>query len=258
MENPKVNCRIQFFGYFFGIVMLLSPIAKGQNADAPVNQRVLPVTIRFDGGLGFLLKPNAMKMNFNSTGDANVGAFFHIAKGVNVGLNFRYTGFQVERNSSNFNDVDTIIGASGSVVVEVPIRTSHNMFTPGITIGYDTWISDYSLFNFNICTGYSLVRYANIRSIDKDYDKPYDPFPDSKRYNYNALLIEPAVNFMYYFDDHSAMTIKLSYSRLFAGFNPVDVALDQGAISYESKDLPGQIQFLSFGLGFVYSFKRVE
>lgn len=234
--------------------MLLSPIVKGQNADAPVNQRVLPVTIRFDGGLGFLLTPRAMKLNFNSTGDANVGAFFHIAKGVNVGLNFRYTGFQVERNSSNFNDVDTINGSSGSVVVSVPIHTSHNMFTPGITIGYDTWISDYSLFNFNICTGYSLVRYANIRSLDKDYM----PFPDPKLYNYNALLIEPAVNFMYYFDEHSAMTIKVSYSRLFSGFHPEQVGLGQGALSYESKDLPGQIQFLSFGLGFVYSFKRVE
>ena len=257
MKNPKVNCRIQFFGYFLGIGMLLSPIAKGQNADAPVNQRVLPVTIRFDGGLGFLLTPRAMKLNFNSIGDVNVGAFFHIAKGVNVGLNFRYTGFQVERNSSNFNDVYTINGASGSVKVEVPIHTSHNMFTPGITLGYDTWISDYSLFNFNICTGYSLVRYSNIRT---DYVKPYtkNHDPDPNLYNYNALLIEPAVNFMYYFDDHAAMTIKLSYSRLFAGFHPVDVALDQGAISYESKDLPGQIQFLSFGLGFVYSFKRVE
>ena len=33
---------------------------------------------------------------------------------------------------------------------------------------------------------------------------------------------------------------------------------DPNSISIESKDLPGQIQFLSFGLGFVYSFKRVE
>ena len=227
---------------------------QGQSIDAPVNQRVLPVTIRFDGGLGFLLTPRAMKLNFNSIGDANIGAFFHIAKGLNVGLNFRYTGFQVERNSSNFNDIDTISGASGSVTVSVPIRTSHNMFTPGITIGYDKWISDYSLFNFNICTGYSLVRYANIRSLDKDYT----PKPDPTIYNYNKLLIEPAINFMYYFDDHTAMTIKASYSRLFAGFHSEDVALDKGAISYESKDLPGQIQFLSFGLGFVYSFKRVE
>jgi hypothetical protein len=254
MKKTMVNCRLQFFGYFFGMSMLLSPIAKGQNADAPVKQRVLPVTIRFDGGLGFLLTPRAMKLNFNSIGDANIGAFFHIAKGLNVGLNFRYTGFQVERNSSNFNDIDTISGASGSVSVSVPIRTSHNMFTPGITIGFDKWISDYSLFNFNICTGYSLVRYANIRSLDKDYK----PKPDPSIYNYNKLLIEPAINFMYYFDDHSAMTIKVSYSRLFSGFYPEQVGLGGGAISIESKDLPGQIQFLSFGLGFVYSFKRVE
>jgi hypothetical protein len=63
---------------------------------------------------------------------------------------------------------------------------------------------------------------------------------------------------MYYFEDHAAMTIKVSYSRLFSGFYPDQVGLDQGAISYESKDLSGQIQFISFGLGFVYSFKRVE
>jgi hypothetical protein len=242
--------RIVFFAFFLSAFQHV----WGQNIDAPVNQRILPVTIRFDGGLGFLLTPKAMKLNFNSIGDANLGAFFHIARGLNVGLNFRYTGFQVERNSSNFNDIDTISGASGSVTVTVPIRTAHNMFTPGITIGYDKWISDYSLFNFNICTGYSLVRYANIRSLDKDYE----PKPNPSIYNYNKLLIEPAINFMYYFEDHAAMTIKVSYSRLFSGFYPDQVGLDQGAISYESKDLSGQIQFISFGLGFVYSFKRVE
>ena len=247
MFLPRIVLFCFLLGAFFNV--------QGQSIDAKVNQRVLPVTIRFDGGLGFLLKPKAMRMNFNSSGDANVGAFFHIAKGVNVGLNFRYTGFQVERNSSNFNDVDTIKGSSGSVVVSVPIHTSHNMFTPGITIGYDTWISDYSLFNFNICTGYSLVRYANIRSLDKKYT---GDLPNPSIYNYNKLLIEPAVNFMYYFEDHTAMTIKVSYSRLFAGFHPEKVGLGDGAISYESQDLLGQIQFLSFGLGFVYSFKRVE
>ena len=247
MVFPRIVLFCFFLGAFYNV--------RGQNTDAKVNQRVLPVTIRVDGGLGFLLKPNAMKLNFNSTGDANIGAFFHIARGVNVGLNFRYTGFQVERNSSNFNDVDTISGSSGSVVVSVPIHTSHNMYTPGITIGYDTWISEYSLFNFNINTGYSLVRYANIRSLDAKY-KP--PLPDPAIYNYNKLLIEPAINFMYYFEDHAAMTIKVSYSRLFSGFHPEQIGLDQGAISYESKDLQGQIQFISFGLGFVYSFKRVE
>lgn len=241
-------------------LLLLSPVLKGQDEGitTPVRERTLPFTIRFDGGLGFLTSPRAMKLNFNSVGDANVGTFFHIAKGVNVGLNFRYTGYQVARNASNFNDLDTIKGTGGTTVVSVPIHTTHNMFTPGITIGYDKWVSGYSLFNFNINTGYSFVRYANIRSIAKDYDKPYDPFPDSKRYNYNALLIEPAVNFMYYFEDHAAMTIKLSYTKLFSSFHPEDVALDQGAISYEQADLKGQIQFISVGIGFVYSFKRVE
>ncbi len=237
-------------------MLFMSSFAIGQEGSTPVKQRTIPFSFRFDGGLGFLTKPRAMKLTFNSVGDANVGAFFHIAKGVNVGLNFRYTGFQVSRNASNFNDFDTINGTGGTTIVSVPIHTTHNMFTPGITIGYDKWVSGYSLFNFNINTGYSMVRYAHIRSLKKDY--PVDKIPNRDIYNYNALLIEPAINFMYFFEDHAAMTIKLSYSRLFAGFHPEQIALDGGAISYEKSDLGGQIQYISVGLGFVYSFKRIE
>lgn len=237
---------------FIGLLFMSLPILGQDEGGSPVKQRALPVTIRFDGGLGFLMTPKAMKLNFNSVGDANVGTFFHIAKGVNVGLNFRYTGFQVARNASNFNDFDTI----GGTIVSVPIHTTHNMFSPGLTIGYDKWISNYSLFNFNINASYSLVRYANIRSLEKDY--PVEKIPNRSIYNHNALLIEPAINFMYYFEDHVGMTLKLSYSKLFSSFRPDQVALDQGAISYVSSDLKGQIQFMSFGIGFVYSFKRVD
>ena len=255
MKNRFFSCPALFSVLFAGTLMLISPNLTGQEeSTAPVKQRILPVTIRFDGGLGFLVTPKAMKQTFNSVGDANVGFFFNIAQGVNVGLNFRYTGFQVSRNASNFNDLDTIKGTSGTTVISVPIHTTHNMFTPGITIGFDKWISNYSLFNFNINTGYSLIRYANIRSLDKDYT----PMPDKSVYNSNALLIEPAVNFMYFFEDRAAMTLKLSYSKLFSSFHPEQIALDQGAISYESGDLKGQIQFISVGIGFVYSFRRVD
>ncbi|HOY49847.1 MAG TPA: hypothetical protein PL185_09440 [Flavobacteriales bacterium] len=255
MKNRPFSCRTICLSLLALSLICFSSQANGQEEGiTPVKQRTIPFSIRFDGGLGFLTTPRAMKLTFNSVGDANVGTFFHIAKGVNVGLNFRYTGYQVSRNASNFNDLDTIKGANGTTVISVPIHTTHNMFSPGITLGYDKWISGYSLFNFNFCTAYSLVRYANIRSLEKDYPNP----PNKSVYNYNALLIEPAVNFMYFFEDHAAMSIKVSYSRLFAGFHPEQIALDGGAISYEKADLGGQIQFISVGLGFVYSFKRIE
>jgi hypothetical protein len=56
------------------------------------------------------------------------------------------------------------------------------------------------------------------------------------------------------------MSLFVSYSIFDHPFKPQSVGLDGGVISYSEKDgdLKGNIKFISFGLGFSYSFKRIE
>jgi hypothetical protein len=54
------------------------------------------------------------------------------------------------------------------------------------------------------------------------------------------------------------MSIKFGYAHLFAPFRPETIALDGGAISYESSDLKGEIGYFNVGLGFTWSLKRID
>jgi hypothetical protein len=222
---------------FWGQGQLMS-----QSEEPPIEQRRMPLTIRFDGGLGNVTKPLAMKNNFYSVGDIDLGFHLGIAKGWNVGLNMRYTGFQIRQGASNF--ADTIING-----LVYQVRTIQNAWTPGLSVSYDKWVGKYTSFNFNLTTGYSFVNYTKIRSAFKG---------DPALGNYETLTIEPAINLIYFFEEHVGVTFKVSYTRTFADFQPSLVGLDGGVIQYVTPDLKGNIQFISFGLGFVYSFKRID
>lgn len=233
------------FGLKAGLILvflLSTTFAFSQDEDKPVEQKRLPVTFRFDGGLGNILTPRAMRNNFYSVGDLNGGFHFGFAKGWNVGINMRYTGFQIRQGASNVSD--TVIAG-----IIYQVRTIHNSYTPGVTLGYDKWVGEKAFFNFNVNAGYSLVRYSKVRNAFKG---------DIKAANFEALLVEPAINFMYFFEDKVGMTIKVSYSWTNGWFRPGDIGLDKGVIPYTSEELKGNLQFISFGLGFIYSFRRVS
>ncbi len=132
MSQNKIN-TVLCFSLKAGLILLflLSNLsAFSQDEDSQVEQRRLPVTFRFDGGLGNLIQPRAMRNNFYSVGDMNGGFHFGIAKGWNVGVNMRYTGFQIRQGASNV--IDTVIAG-----IINQVRTIHNAYTPGLTIGYD-------------------------------------------------------------------------------------------------------------------------
>ena len=53
------------------IFLLTSTFGFSQDEEKPVEQKTLPITFRFDGGLGNLVQPRAMRNNFYSVGDMN-------------------------------------------------------------------------------------------------------------------------------------------------------------------------------------------
>lgn len=239
----KITGRIQLLlVLLFACGFVFQSAAQNDESNERVEQRNLPFTVRFDGGLGNLVRPKAMKNNFYSVGDIDGGVHFGLAKGFNLGLNMRYTGFQVRQGASNVND--TII--EGFIY---QVRTIYNAYTPGLTISYDKWVGHKSFFNFHLNGGYSFVNYTKIR-------KAYKGSPNDSKFQ--TLLIEPAVNFVLFFQDRVAFSMKLSYTWTNGWFRPEKMGLDQGTLPYVSSDLKGNIQYISFGFGFIYSLKRVS
>jgi len=237
-----LNKNISQFLFLLAFVCTQGNLLYAQDGEIPIEQRKMPVSFRFDGGLGNIVSPKAMKNSFYSVGDLSGGFFFGLGRNWRAGISMRYTGFQIRQGAANVNDtvIDGLI---------YQVRTVYNMYTPSLSIGYDTWVGKYSFFNFNLQVGQGLVRWGKIRNSFKG---------DPAVHNYNTMVIEPAVNFMYFFEDHIAMTLKLSYTQTNGWFRPETVGLDGGVISYTSPELKGNIRLISFGLGFVYSFKRID
>lgn len=228
-----------------------SLFGQDDTGELPTKQRVLPVTIRFSGGLDFIAKPTAMKNNFNSVGDATLGVVFGLGAGINIGPTMRYTAFQVRQNASNFNE--TVV--ENGVAISKPISTTYTSYAPGILLSYDRWVSPYSLFSFSVNPSYGYVKYSKLRNNVPD--SVVNKFSKAD-YNHKALMIEPAITFHYFFEDRVAMSIRVGYTRTWSEFQPERVRLDGGAISYLTSEIDGPIQFFTVGLGFVYSFRRVD
>jgi hypothetical protein len=251
-----------FFSGLF-LIFCLSTQIKAQDEEGaddlplrPTSQIHLPFTIRFDGGLGFLNKPKAMRDNFFSIGDVGVVAAIGLGAGFNLGLTGRYTAFQVSRNASNLNDPIIIDGQQYGTQ---PLTTTYTLWSPGALISYDRFVTPYSMLSFVANPSYAFVRYTNLRNISGDTTaiKKYSQYtPDT--YNHRALTFQAAIAYHYFFEEHVAMTVKLGFTRTWSYFEPWKVRLDGGAISYESADLNGPVQFFTVGLGFVYSFKRID
>jgi hypothetical protein len=125
------RCSQVFSSMLFSALLFCGSSTIAQD-DKPVEQRKLPLTVRMDGGISFINSSKALKNNFYSVGDVNLSPMFGIYKGFKLGLHFRYTGFQVSRNASNFND-EVIID---NIVVYQPIRTTHNMYSASIAAAF--------------------------------------------------------------------------------------------------------------------------
>ncbi|MBX7203079.1 MAG: hypothetical protein IT240_01915 [Bacteroidia bacterium] len=252
--------RVQYLLLVLALTLIGTSDIAAQNEDESPSRATeqihLPFTIRFDGGLGFLNKPKAMKDNFYSTGDVGLGAVLGLGAGFNLGLTGRYTAFQVSRNASNFND-PLVIG--GKVVGTKPVATNYTLWSPGVILSYDRFVTPYSMFSFSVNAAYAFVRYSNLRDISGDTAaiQKYSQYTAAS-YNHKALTMQPSIGFHYFFEEHIAMSIKVGFTRTWSYFEPEKVRLDGGAISYESADLNGPVQFFNVGLGFIYTFKRIE
>ena len=251
----------QAIGFFLVFILLFSNISvlkaqsETEDFDVPVRQRFLPVTLRFDGGIGFLAKPVAMKNNFISIGDYGLASVFGLGKGLNAGLQFRYTGFQVNRFAAKVTDP---IYIKGNYEGEKPISTTYSLLSPGIYIGYDYFISPYSMFSFFLNPSMAFVRYTQLRTLNKpDEIAKYAQYSSSD-YNQKTFSLQPGISFHYFFDENAGMTIKVGYTRTWSKFTPEPVRLGKEAIDFQDSDLNGPVQFFSVCLGFAYSFRKID
>lgn len=250
----RLICRLNFVVFILAMQgsKLFCQVEEEEKATV---QHFLPWTIRFDGGLGFLTKPIAMKENFISVGDAGLASVWGIGKGFNLGIQMRYSGFQINPLSAKVYDSLII---AGKYEGEKPISTTYNLWSTGLYVSYDRFISPYSMFSFSLNPSISLIRYTKLRSLNSQAVKNLYGKYTSSDYNQTTFSIQPAVGFHYFFDENAGMSIKIGYTRTWSFFEPEKVRLGKEAIDYENNDLKGPVQFLSFCLGFDYSFKRIE
>lgn len=230
--------------WLIGILLVAQSFVLAQE-DPAFKSKPIRYSFRIDGGISRISSSQAFKTNFYPTGDFGLSFQLGLFKGFSAGLSFRYSSFQVDPRRLNVL-VDTIIFKDG-FSIELPIRTYQNHLNPGIILGYDVWVDESVFFNFAVTSGISYTRYSKIRS--KLQNRP------KSDYNFQSFFLEPSASVFYVFEDNLGVSFKMAYTYIDGFFKPENIGLDGGVISYQSQDLQGKIQFLTFSLGFVYTIK---
>lgn len=241
VNNLIAKCLVLFLPLLNVNILLMA-----QSDNREFTSEVPQYTIRFDGGISNPIRSIAFRNNFYAVGDAKLGFHLRLFNGLNAGISIRYTGVQVDPRRTN--KVDTVFDQN--LQIFRPFLTYQIAYTPAFNIGYDYSMSKSVFFNVNAAAGMSLVRYYRLRS-------GFENIPKSS-YNFNTPSVEGSVNLYYFFEDKVGVSFKLGYTMLFREFDPVSIGFGDGEISYTTPELKGNMQFFTFGLGFIYSFRRVE
>jgi hypothetical protein len=235
---------IGIFLFFCAPIFL---VAQDDDSNDDFKPRRIPFTIGIDGGIASITTPKAFKTNFNSVGDFTLSLDFGITPRFSASLQGRYAGFQVRQQMVNKADEPQINNQGLDVINET--ATTLNLISQGVSLNYLGWTGKYAFLTCGLAYGNSLGRYTKFRRDFKG-----DP-NDSK---FNTQYIEPRLLLTYFFEDYFAMNIRTSYTHAFDYFSPDKIGLGDGIISYEVRDLKGEIGFFTFAIGFTYSLKRID
>ncbi|UPT66364.1 MAG: hypothetical protein M0D57_18140 [Sphingobacteriales bacterium JAD_PAG50586_3] len=192
-------------------------------ATAAWGQKPIRSNFRADFCIPVITGNYALRTSFSEIVDINTSYHFTIAKKLTVGPAFSFTHFTIDSLSNpGFN-------------------TRMFILTPGLDIGYQTFMGDNSIFTGSVQVGYSLNRFTNV-------------FSDTSRtptgYNTNALSIEPMLRFYFFTGDRVALGFKVSYKMIFQPFNYRDIYLEKYQV-FTDKQSRGNIGYFNAGLVFL-------
>jgi len=233
-------------GLFVFLALLISQNGFAQERANEFTSISPKSSIRFDGGISNPIRSIAFRNNFYAVGDAKLAYHLKLFRGLNAGVGIRYTGVQVDPRRTN--KVDTVFDQN--LQIFRPFLTYQIAYTPSFNLGYDFSMSKKVFFNVNAAAGMSIVRYYKLRSGFENIPKA--------NYNFQTPSLESSINLYYFFEEKVGMSIKIGHSVFFRSFDPVSIGFGEGEISYNPSELKGNMQFFTFGLGFIYSFQRIE
>lgn len=229
------------------LIVSLFWVSSLEAQDIVDNFKSIPIrySLRGEGGISRAISPRVLKDNFYPTGDFGLSFQVGLWKGLSAGVIGRFSSFQVDPQRLNILTDTTILIDGFSETL--PIRTYQNHLNAGLVLSYDVWADESVFFNFSLSGGMSNTIYTKVRSKISSQPK--------SNYNFQTLFIEPSASIFYVFEDNIGMSFKVSYTYIDRNFRPETLALDGGVMSYLKSDLDGNINFLTFSLGFIYSIK---
>jgi hypothetical protein len=175
-------------------------------------------SLRFDFMVPQPLANGAFKKSFTGIMDIGTGVYWDLKSFV-LGINGRYKQFQVPANKINNT-----------------ITTMQSVYNTGISLGYDHFKSEKTLFTPGLNVGYNWMQFSRITCQSEE----------PKAHDFTGINLEPFFKIDWMIDDGFGIGVMASYNILTWEFNPDDVCLNEFKTFYE-KDYQGLTQSFSFG-----------
>jgi hypothetical protein len=184
-------------------------------------------TLRFDFMVPQPISNGAFKKSFTGILDIGTGVYLNV-KSVVLGVNGRYKQFQVPANKINNT-----------------ITTMQSVYNGGISLGWDHFRSEKTLFTPGLNIGYNWMQFSRITCQTET--------PGQK--NYTGVNLEPFFKIDWMIDDGFGIGVMASYNVLNWEFNPDAVCLNEFKTFYD-KDYHGLTQSFSFGFCAYYDWSK--
>lgn len=172
----------------------------------------------------------AFRKSFVGVYEVSGGLNMMVFKGAFIGVTYKNGAFKVTENK----------------IHDLEARMQFN--NAGIKVGGDFFVSDKNrvIFSAAITAGRNWTNYYDFRS------KVAGTKPAIK--GFSANYMEPEVNLFFLVEPHFGIGATISYSFFNQNFDPYELCLNEWA--QFDKTNPGNINYLSFGFGFYYSFLK--
>lgn len=184
------------------------------------SQKPIRTNFRTDISIPVISSNYALRKSFSEIIDINMSYQLSLGNHFTLGPALGFTHFTVDSLTYEKN------------------RTRMFIYTPAVELGYQTYMSQNSMFCGSIQVGYALNRFTNVYA---------DSLRTPTGYNFNALSLEPTLRFLFFTSDRVALGLKLSYKIIFHSFDYRSVYFDRYQI-YTDKQNSGAIQYFNAGL----------
>jgi hypothetical protein len=197
------------------------------------------ISLRGNIGIPRIIGSKMFRTAFNGIVETGVSTNIILTDNFFIGAGYQYTNFQVNKKEWSAS----VINATGGTVTSVFYKTTLEVNSGYIKLGYDYFFSDIGFVSYALNMGYSSGAYGRVIA---NADPANQPWPGAR---FSAPYIQPELAFNFLAEKKISFSFMLSYTTLLYRFDARAPQFNHVGPIKEAKNR-ANMNWINIGIGF--------